>query len=285
VLARSSRSRAGVGEVRRQRQARAGGQGRPDSAGSLQYGIGPWDVPAALASANAQQSEELDRRSATKPLQISQTTRPTRRRLPMRLSSLTATARPCIFPTSARSPMGRESPARRCSPTATRGSDHSLPAAGANSSLTVDNVRALLPRASRLDFTGGIDVGLWVRSFDDDPQPLVVRDVRAHRCSPCCCAGDPPVVFRILGETCARTVIPLSRSRCRCRHLRRQYLIGYSLENLSLMALNGRERGFVVDTPSSSWKNFTRYKSRDGASPRAGAQRGLQRRSASPCSR
>ena len=61
------------------------------------------------------------------------------------------------------------------------------------------------------------------------------------------------------------------------------YLLGYSLNNLSLMALT-ISTGFVVDDAIVMIENIARY-IEEGESPLAGGAQGLASRSASPSSR
>ena len=60
------------------------------------------------------------------------------------------------------------------------------------------------------------------------------------------------------------------------------YLLGYTLDNLSLMALT-ISTGFVVDDAIVVIENITRYLE-EGMTPFEAAHEGLARRSASPCS-
>jgi multidrug efflux pump len=60
------------------------------------------------------------------------------------------------------------------------------------------------------------------------------------------------------------------------------YLLGYSIDNLSLMALT-ISTGFVVDDAIVVMENITRHLE-DGMEPFAAASAGRQRRSASPSS-
>ena len=60
------------------------------------------------------------------------------------------------------------------------------------------------------------------------------------------------------------------------------YLLGYSLDNLSLMALT-ISTGFVVDDAIVVIENITRYLEA-GHAPDAGGAARARRRSASPCS-
>ena len=61
------------------------------------------------------------------------------------------------------------------------------------------------------------------------------------------------------------------------------YLLGYSLDNLSLMALT-IATGFVVDDAIVVIENITRYLEH-GLSPLRGGAARARERSASPCSR
>ncbi len=65
------------------------------------------------------------------------------------------------------------------------------------------------------------------------------------------------VVFVFLREYRA-TLIPASRCRVAHRHLRRHVPAGYSIDNLSLMALT-ISTGFVVDDAIVVLENITRH--------------------------
>jgi multidrug efflux pump len=138
---------------------------------------------------------------------------------------------------------------------------------GANIISTVDNVRALLPQL-RASISPAIDVGLGVdrsttirTSLRDVERTLVLAVLLVI-----------VVVFAFLRNLRATLIPVVAVSVSLVATFGAMYLIGYSLDNLSLMALTVAT-GFVVDDAIVDLENVTRY-IEDGASPLEAALKG-----------
>jgi multidrug efflux pump len=138
---------------------------------------------------------------------------------------------------------------------------------GANIISTVDNVRALLPQL-RASISPAIDVGLGVdrsttirTSLRDVERTLILAVLLVII-----------VVFAFLRNARATFIPVVAVSVSLVATFGVMYLIGYSLDNLSLMALTVAT-GFVVDDAIVVLENVTRY-IEDGLSPLEAALKG-----------
>ena len=91
------------------------------------------------------------------------------------------------------------------------------------------------------------------------------------------------VIFVFLRNVPATIIPSLVRAAVAGRHVRRDVPAGFSLNNLSLMALT-IATGFVVDDAIVMIENIARY-IEEGEPPLAGGARRARSRSASPSSR
>ena len=270
----------GIGEVDVVGSALAGGAGRARSRRAVQIRHRPRGRPRRARRRQRQQPEGRDRGRRLPLSDLRQRPgdqgRPvsrSRRRLPQR-------RRGQAQPTSPRSSIRSRICATPASPTASRRSAIVLSRQpGANIIQAVDGVKAELPRLAAslpgdVDLNVVVDRSITIRgSLADTERTLLTRGR----------AGDP-----------GRLRLPAQRARrrrsraspCRCRssaRSRAMYLLGYSLDNLSLMALT-ISTGFVVDDAIVVLENITpAYRAgRDrGSRPRSSARA----RSASPCCR
>jgi multidrug efflux pump len=138
---------------------------------------------------------------------------------------------------------------------------------GANIISTVDLVKALMPQL-RASISPAIDVGLAVdrsttirTSLRDVERTLILAVLLVI-----------VVVFAFLRNLRATLVPMVAVSVSLISTFAAMYLIGYSLDNLSLMALTVAT-GFVVDDAIVVLENITRY-IEDGLSPREAALKG-----------
>ncbi len=138
---------------------------------------------------------------------------------------------------------------------------------GANIISTVDLVKALMPQL-RASISPAIDVGLAVdrsttirTSLRDVERTLILAVLLVI-----------VVVFAFLRNLRATLVPMVAVSVSLIATFAAMYLIGYSLDNLSLMALTVAT-GFVVDDAIVVLENITRY-IEDGLSPREAALKG-----------
>ncbi len=151
---------------------------------------------------------------------------------------------------------------------------------GANIIETIDRVQAPCCRSCAASISPAIDVASWPRPHPDHPRlgattcELTLLPQRGAGGA----GGVPLPAQRAAPPLIPSVAVPLSLIGT----FGVMYLLGYSLDNLSLMALT-ISTGFVVDDAIVVIENIARYLEQ-GMPPLAGRAQGRQARSASPSS-
>ena len=150
---------------------------------------------------------------------------------------------------------------------------------GANIIEAVDAVKAELPQL-QASLPGDIDLTVALDRIDDHPRLAARhRAHAAHRRS----RWSSLVVFALPAQSCARPLIPsVAVPVSIIGTFGVMYLLGYSLDNLSLMALT-IATGFVVDDAIVVLENISRHI--ESGMPRCRRRCSARAKSASPSCR